>query len=336
MSEDRLNPYPGLRPFEAHESHLFFGRDGEVDQLLERLQRTRIVTVLGTSGSGKSSLLRAGLLPALLGGLSPMAGAAWRVGIMRPGHDPLRNLAQALNSAGWSKPRSERDEASQLATTEVILNRSNLGLISYVDQFIAPAENLLLVVDQFEELFRFRRTLEENDYADQAAALVKLLLEAGRSIDVSVYIVISLRSDYLGACDQFWELPETINEGQYLIPRMTRDQYRQTIIGPLANRAKMTPRLVTRLLNDMGENSNQLPVFQHALRRTWDHWSEQSSSSEIDISDYLSIGGMAEALSLQADQTLAELTEAQQSLEALLDASKTQEQSERSRKKSGR
>src|SRR6185369_3464252 len=95
-----LNPFPGLRPFETEESNLFFGRDGQSDELLARLRRTRFLAVVGTSGSGKSSLIRAGLLPALYGGLMGGAGSSWRIAIFRPGSDPIANLAGALGQDG--------------------------------------------------------------------------------------------------------------------------------------------------------------------------------------------------------------------------------------------
>src|SRR3989442_15462002 len=87
------NPFPGLRPFDFDESHLFFGRDGQSEQLISKLGRARFLAVVGTSGSGKSSLVRAGLLPALLGGFMTNAGSNWRIAIMRPGSDPIGNLA---------------------------------------------------------------------------------------------------------------------------------------------------------------------------------------------------------------------------------------------------
>src|SRR2546421_11443559 len=98
MSNERFtNPFPGLRPFESSEDHLFFGRDGQSDELLRRLRRSRFLAVLGTSGSGKSSLVRAGLLPSLYGGIMTQAGSGWRVALFRPGNDPVGNLAGALN-----------------------------------------------------------------------------------------------------------------------------------------------------------------------------------------------------------------------------------------------
>ena len=90
------NPFPGLRPFETDEYGLFFGREGQSDALIERLQRSHFLAVVGTSGSGKSSLVRAGLLPALRGGMMAGAGSGWRIAIMRPGNDPIGNLANAL------------------------------------------------------------------------------------------------------------------------------------------------------------------------------------------------------------------------------------------------
>ena len=90
------NPFPGLRPFEFDENYLFFGREEQVAQLLQRLGNTRFLAVVGASGSGKSSLVRAGLLPELHGGTMTSTSIAWELSIMRPGGDPLTKLAQAL------------------------------------------------------------------------------------------------------------------------------------------------------------------------------------------------------------------------------------------------
>src|SRR3954452_21932564 len=95
----KSNPFPGLRPFEMEEHHLFFGREGLSDELLLKLQETRFVAVVGASGSGKSSLVRAGLLPALYSGFLGGAGARWRIAIVRPGNAPVRNLARELTKA---------------------------------------------------------------------------------------------------------------------------------------------------------------------------------------------------------------------------------------------
>jgi flagellar biosynthesis GTPase FlhF/energy-coupling factor transporter ATP-binding protein EcfA2 len=303
------NPFPGLRPFESNENHLFFGRDGQSDELLRRLRERRFVAVVGTSGSGKSSLVRAGLLPSLHGGFMISAGSSWRVTIFRPGGNPIGALATALNSEDSLLPRGTADAAIQRSITEATLRRSSSGLADVVKQARIPAhENLLVVVDQFEEVFRYKKTDDAPRPEDDAAAFVKLLLEATRQRDVPVYVIITMRSDFLGDCSQFRDLPEAINEGQYLIPRMTRDQRREAITGPIAvGGATVTPRLVNRLLNDVGDNPDQLPILQHALMRTWQQWARGDHAAPIDTTDYESIGGMREALSRHADKAYDEL-----------------------------
>ena len=100
MTPQLRNPFPGLRPFEADETHLFFGRDGQCSDIVTRLEKRRFVGVVGTSGSGKSSLVRAGLLPMLEGGYMASAGSFWRFAVMRPGADPIRSLARSLADPG--------------------------------------------------------------------------------------------------------------------------------------------------------------------------------------------------------------------------------------------
>lgn len=319
-----INPFPGLRPFESTETHLFFGRDGQSEELLRRLKRTRFLAVVGTSGSGKSSLVRAGLLPALQGGLMASAGSDWRIAILRPGSDPIGNLARALTCSTVLGSRDEKGADMQAVLAETTLRRSSLGLVELVsrartklDQQRQPLlqdyENLLVVVDQFEELFRFKQLIENENSTEDAAAFVKLLLEAVGQKAEKIYVVLTMRSDFLGDCSQFWELPEAINNGQYLIPRMTRDERREAISGPVAvGQGAISEPLVNQLLNDVGDNPDQLPILQHALMRTWDYWLDhRRNGNPIDIPDYNAIGGMAEALSRHADEAYAELNDSQ-------------------------
>jgi len=299
------NPFPGLRPFEPNESFLFFGRNAQSDELLRRLDQNRFLAVVGTSGSGKSSLVRAGLLPNLYNGFTENANAHWRVALFRPGTNPIGNLAEALG---------HHNITVHTAITEATLRRGDLGLVEAVRQARLPKkENLLVVVDQFEELFRFKDSARFERSDDNAAAFVKLLLKAVGQTEIPIYIVITMRSDFLGDCARFRDLPEAINDGQYLVPRMTRDQRREAITGPVAvGGAEISPRLVQRLLNDVGDNPDQLPILQHALMRTWNYWLDNSRKSvTLDVLHYEKIGGMEKALSIHADEAYDELTKGQ-------------------------
>lgn len=303
------NPFPGLRPFERDEYRLFFGREAQTEELLARLRRAHFVAVLGASGSGKSSLIRAGLIPALHGGMMKGAGSGWRTALIRPGSDPIGNLAaelaktDVLSEASAGLPKHEAEAAMGAA-----LRSGSLGFVNLVRQArLNEHEKLLLVVDQFEEVFRFRAS--QKGSLDQASAFVKLLLEAARQRELSIYIVLTMRSDFLGDCTQFQGLPEAINDGEYLIPRMTRDQLRAAMIGPLGmSGGTMTEPLVNRLLNDVGDNPDKLPIFQHSLMRTWEYWQRHPHGNQsIGIEDYEAVGTISEALSRHADEAFSKL-----------------------------
>jgi energy-coupling factor transporter ATP-binding protein EcfA2 len=307
-----VNPFPGLRPFEPDEDYLFFGRERQTDELLRRLRTTRFLSVLGRSGSGKSSLVRSGLIPSLHGGAMTRAGSRWRVAIMRPGQDPIGNLAVALTA-----PEALGDGADEKLTRalfETTLRASRLGLVECVRQSrIGAADNVLLLVDQFEEIFRYKRgrSADDVDDGDEGAAFVKLLLAARESESPIIYIAITMRSDFIGDCMEFGTLPEVVNDGIYLVPRMTREELRIAITGPVAvGGATIAPRLVSRLLNDVGDDPDQLPILQHALMRTWDRWRSFHYRDEaLDLAHYEAIGTLSDALSRHAEEAFSELDE---------------------------
>lgn len=305
-SDGRFNPFPGLRPFEPDEDHLFFGREKEIDELLRRLRTTRLVSVVGTSGSGKSSLVRSGLIPSLYSGFLVAAGSTWRVAMMRPGEDPVGHLAQAVSAPEVLGVDPELASTNRVLT-EATLRRGSLGLVDAVRQSsIPPDTNILVVVDQFEELFRFRRSRQVEHSRDEAVAFVKLLLEAAAQEECPIYIVLTMRSDFIGDCMEYPGLPEAVNAGQYLVRRMTRSELRSAITGPVAvGGGTIAPRLVNRVLNDLGDDPDQLPLLQHALMRTWDHW-EQAGDGPIDIAHYEAIGTLHNALSMHAEEAYQE------------------------------
>jgi energy-coupling factor transporter ATP-binding protein EcfA2 len=303
LDDPDFNPFPGLRPFEGRNEQLFFGRELQVDQLLSRLESNRFLAIVGTSASGKSSLVRAGLLPALYGGAMSDAGSHWKIATMRPGSDPIANLATALEESG-ALDATASDRATRRGMARAVLDSGALGLVELMQQ-ARPAEgdNVLVFVDQFEELFRFKKS-RSVESADQAALFVRLLLEAAEHEFSRIYVLLTMRSDFLGDCAQFHGLPERINEGLFLVPRLSREQLRDAIEGPIGVAgAEIAPRLVNRLLNSVGDDPDQLPVLQHALMRTWQMWkTENAPDAPIDIEQYEAIGQLAGALSLHGDE----------------------------------
>src|SRR5262245_22976017 len=186
------NPFPGLRPFEADEDHLFFGRERGIDELLRRLRTTRFLAVVGTSGSGKSSLIRSGLVPSLCSGFMARAGTSWRVATLRPGEDPFGHLAAALSPSDILGSADPELAGTQQSVLDATLRRSPRGLIEAVRiAHLESGDKLLVVVDQFEELFRFRRSRQVENSRDDAVAFVRVLLEAAKQTDYPIFIVLT-------------------------------------------------------------------------------------------------------------------------------------------------
>ena len=264
---------------------------------------------MGASASGKSSLVNAGLLPALLGGFSPRVGSHWRIAAFRPGANPIHNLARAL-AAPEVLATDDTDPVNAAAQVEATLRRSGFGLADAVRQGGAlDGGRVLVVVDQFEELFRFHANGAEQTIGADASPFAQLLIEATQDDEAPVDVVVTMRSDFLGDCSQLRELPEAINQGLYLVPRLTRTQLHEAITAPAAvGGATLSPRLVQRLLNDAGTDPDMLPVVQHALMRTWDTWArETGGEGPIDLEHYESCGGVDDALSRHADEAYFEL-----------------------------
>ncbi len=309
MSWGRLpdNPFVGLRPFESHESLLFFGRHEQSVELLEQLHATRFLAVVGSSGSGKSSLVRAGLIPKLQAGFLVEDRDAWRFAVTKPGDRPLANLAAALAGAlGGGAGGGLADE---------IRERGLLPILERATPALAGDDaNLLVLVDQFEELFRFGLHTAGGARGEEAAHFVSLLLELARQREAPIYVALTMRSDFLGDCDAFLGLPEAMNQSQYLVPRLTRRQRREAIAAPVKlYRAAIAPRLVDRLLNETVDARDDLPVLQHALMRTWSAW-KRDGGEAIDVAHYEAIGTIARALSEHAEEAMAGMGEAEREL----------------------
>ena len=310
-----MNPFPGLRPFRAEEEYLFFGREKQVDAMVDKLAETHFLAVVGTSGSGKSSLVNCGLRPALHLGLIAGAGTAWRIAQFRPGSSPIRAMAEALAMEGVLYRSAPPGRFSLAEVIETSLRMSKMGLVDAFEQArLEPGVNLLVVADQFEELFRYHKVGGSHGQTDfglgeEATAFVNLLLEVREHSSARLYVVLTMRSDFLGDCAQFSGLPEAINTGQYLVPRMSRDERRLAIEGPVGvGGAQIAPVLLTRLVNDVGDNPDQLSILQHALNRTWASWEKEGAGpGPIELRHYEAVGTMANALDQHAEEAFGQL-----------------------------
>jgi tetratricopeptide (TPR) repeat protein len=331
-------PFPGLRPFDSRDRNFFFGRQEQIYSLYRLADRSRFVAVVGSSGSGKSSLVRAGLLPLLDEETREQGARSWQYKVMHPGGAPITQLTAALASLAI-----DDDPAIAAVRQERIefdLRRSSFGIADALAKIESLSGfSLLLVVDQFEELFRYakgetadvRGALEARQSRDEAVQFVQLLLEGSRATGFDVHIVITMRSDFIGDCAQFHGLPEAVSATQFLVPSLTRDQLEEAIRKPLEKVGdSIEPALVESLLNDSSDELDQLPVLQHCLLRLWERagvdlrpdtvhkglpqedLNDVSAAKKyrrhLTIDHYVSIGRISGALSQHADEILSELS----------------------------
>ena len=307
-SDDGTCPYRGLEPYTAADHVLFHGRAELVERVLVRVggqvREGGPLIVTGPSGSGKSSLLHAGIAPAIgHGDLGFTGSAAWPLVSLVPGADPLSALAAAL---------AELDPAGTAAATHTAIDgarfREHIAAATRAAlPAAAPDGRVVIVVDQFEEVFE-----PEVPAADRAAfvALLDGLTRADPAGDAVAVVLIGLRSDSTGRCAQFSELVMALEAGPVLVGPMTTGDLRSAITEP-ARIAGLTlePGLVELLLRDAGADPADdrfaeydpgvLPLLSHALLAVW----QRRRGSTLTVAAYRDIGGVAGAVASTAEAT---------------------------------
>ena len=302
-------PFVGLQAFTAHKVHLFFGREQETDELIALLRKTPFVLVTGDSGSGKSSLVLAGLIPAFRGGRlgrSTDAGpdeTIWHVILTRPGNDPFGRLADSVRAAAEQtgmRPIVSADLAELVRTRQPDKVRD--AVLAGAPKDPARPTKILVVVDQFEE---FRTSPQAGDYATT-------LLRLAAPGDDHIRVVLTMRRDYLYICDSFDNLRERLQSSEpslpYLLHRMTPDGLRAAIIKPLAAAGindTDQEDLTRAVLKDIGDEPGELALLQVALWRTW---SEAKGRGPDLVRAYNRIGRVEGALAKAGEEVFARLS----------------------------
>lgn len=287
-------PYRGLHVFDEEHADLFFGRDRDVDRLLEQLDTSRFLAVLGPSGVGKSSLVRAGLVPALRRGALP-GSAGWAVRVIVPGAHPLTTLAAHLRHL---YPDPGEDMAATLDALR--MDERTLHLATARALAGGPASaRLVWVVDQGEEAFTLCR-----DEQERRSFFANLLFASGVS-DGRCVVVFALRADFYGHCASDPDLARRMAAHQYLVSPLDRDGLRQVIEQP-ARRAglRFKDGLADTILDDVERQPGALPLLEHALLELW----MGRRGRTLTLEAYRASGGVQGAVAARAERVYTELS----------------------------
>ncbi|MGL6267074.1 MAG: hypothetical protein ACRC2O_04090, partial [Chitinophagaceae bacterium] len=294
--------------FTEEESLYFKGREDDIDQATVQLQKNKFLMLTGASGDGKSSLIYAGIIPNARSGFLKAKYTQWCVADFRPERSPFENLCKTIG---------RQLDIPNILTVEAELNHGFSALVDlyrnskrYLDtqseawisaddkqrgSIKREAANLIILVDQFEEFFTNPENYHQGVPSREANLVLNLLLETARIAldeDLPIYVVFTMRSDYIGQCAAFRGLPEYLGFSQFFVPRLNRSQLQQVIEEPAKLSGNtITRRLTERLIHDITEGVDQLPILQHALNQIW--VAADRGNEEMDLLHYAMVGGMS-------------------------------------------
>ncbi len=295
-------PYPGLRPFGKDEWPIFFGREQMIDDVVGRLVRQRLLVVHGDSGCGKSSLIRAGVLPRLEQDAA-RGGRRWITRVMMPGDQPLVHLAEALvdtPGADGADPDARRLQLRR------ILNCGRDGSPALVDAVCGTRDPFVcLLIDQFEEVFAHARRRGPQ----QASLLIAQILGLQALQSDRLFVVLTMRSEFLGACAQFEGFAAAVNETQYLLPRMQHTDLLRAIREPATlYDGEIATDLAERLIAEARGSQDELPLIQHGLMQMHQAAVGPAGGAwRLTLDDYRNPRGLAGLLSDHADAVMAQV-----------------------------
>jgi WD40 repeat protein/class 3 adenylate cyclase len=288
-------PYKGLEAFQPQDAEFFFGREELVADLAERLAQSSFLAVVGPSGSGKSSVVRAGLVPAIWSGAHGLTSRDWKVVIMTPGAHPLEELAVRLATERGVSPGTVLDDLRRephnfcLAVRQLLLDQS-------------PDAKVVLIIDQAEEAFTLCRDESER------RTFIELLAHAAEE-DAQTVVILSLRADFYGHCAAYPSLAALVQDHQALVGPMREGEIRRAIELPAAKaRLTLEPGLASRILEDLGQEPGSLPLLSHALLETW----SRREDGTMTVRSYVDSGGVRGAIARTADAVYEQLDPEQQ------------------------
>ena len=287
------SPYPGLRPFKAvllkepgstaqierlGDEPVFFGRENNIDDMVSILSNKELLTVVGGSGSGKSSLIECGLIPALHSGFMKSAGPYWKVAKVRPRKDPLGNLTRALEGVGVEVSV----EGSKIKKGIVKAYKTARDPASKTTGYdLSDKYNLLVYVDRFEELFT-QDNAGTQAHLDMMNTFVSLLLQHLNDPIRSIFVVFSIQADFMGEVAQVAQLPGPVNSSMYLVPELGDAEITNVVKGPLLSLGLDPDARFIAAMKEVKENDQtSLPVLQHTLDQAWRSWETQHQAMSI-------------------------------------------------------
>jgi WD40 repeat protein/energy-coupling factor transporter ATP-binding protein EcfA2 len=297
-------PYKGLDFFEEEDAELFFGRERLVEDLVSRVKESRTVFITGPSGSGKSSLVRAGLIHALKqGAIKEFHSERWLFDTMKPGRDPLTELARVTSRLAGTTNAEDEVRAKGLTDETIFTRWCEIALKDGRDK------RVVIFIDQFEEVFTQISKEEER------SAFLGLLTHAADVENGRVILLFAMRSDFVPNCAAYPKLNALLNRQFVQIGAMQPEELVSAIAQPaLRVGLRIDPDLIAQIINDMKGEPGALPLMQFALKDLFDEGQSKGGMIALTLDAYLRHGGIQKSLERHADAAFAKLGSNEQEL----------------------
>jgi WD40 repeat protein/serine/threonine protein kinase len=297
-------PYKGLDVFEEEDAELFFGREKSVEDLIKRVKESRTVFIIGPSGSGKSSLVRAGLLHTLRqGAMEDLNSERWMYETMTPGRDPIGELARVISSMAQTTHAGEEVRANAREDESIFTQWCEIALKEGRDR------RAVLLVDQFEEVFT------QVSHEEERLTFLNLLTHAASTESGRVIVLFAMRSDFVLNCATYPQLNALFNQQSIQIGAMEPNELVSAIAQPaLRAGLRIDPDLVAQIVNDMQGEPGALPLMQFALKDLFDAQQALGGAINLTLANYLNHGGIHKSLERHADGSFAKLNHDEQEL----------------------
>ena len=313
LTDTGICPYRGLRYFDCNEEDpkYFHGRESLTDQLLDKVRQSNFLAIVGPSGSGKSSVMRAGLLHQLKQGEKLAGSGRWKIQILVPGEHPLQCLALSF----LDPKLSVVEKAKQLKEAKQILTDGSEGLELLIQALEMP--KVVIVIDQFEEVFTLCEDVVEREQ------FLSCLLEAAEKLKGKLCLILSMRVDFLGKCveREYSGLAKKIQENIIFVTPMNREQLREAIALPAEEvNLVVEEELIKRMLNEIEGSPGSLPLLEYTLTRLW----EERRENQLKLSTYENMGGIGGTLNSRATEVYKQFSQEEQQIAKLIFLNLTQ------------